>query len=68
MGLAMLFRCDELWVFGPHISSGMQTEIAEAERMRIPVRRMEIEERPSAEKVPEPDTRTVCNTMQPLPL
>jgi len=30
MGLAMLFRCDELWVFGPHISSGMQTEIADA--------------------------------------
>lgn len=42
MGLTLLHRCDELWAFGPCVSSGMQTEIAEAERLRIPVRRMEL--------------------------
>ncbi len=49
MGLTLLYRCDEL-AFGPHVSSGMQAEIAEAERLRIPVRRMEISE----SLVPEP--------------
>ncbi len=44
MGLTLLYRCDELWAFGPNISSGMQVEIAEAEKLRIPVRRMEIPE------------------------
>lgn len=42
MGLTVLYRCDELWAFGETISSGMQAEIAEAERLRIPVRRMEL--------------------------
>ncbi len=44
MGLTLLYRCDEVRAFGPHISSGMQAEIAEAEKLRIPVRRMEIPE------------------------
>ena len=44
MGLTLLHRCDELWAFGPVVSSGMQAEIAEAERLRIPVRRMEVAE------------------------
>ena len=44
MGLTMLYRCDELWTFGPTVSSGMQVEIAEAERLRIPVRRMDVPE------------------------
>ena len=42
MGLTLLQRCDELWAFGPVVSSGMQTEIAEAERLRIPIRRMDM--------------------------
>ena len=42
MGLTLLYRCDELWAFGPTVSSGMQAEIAEAEQLRIPVRRMEV--------------------------
>ena len=42
MGLALLHRCDELWAFGSVVSRGMQAEIAEAERLRIPVRRMEL--------------------------
>lgn len=41
MGLAALTRCDELWVFGDRISAGMSAEIREAERLGIPVRRME---------------------------
>lgn len=35
MGLELLAACDELWVFGPTISSGMAAEIAEAKRMGI---------------------------------
>ena len=44
MGLAALERCDELWAFGPRISNGMAAEIANAEHLGIPVRRMELEE------------------------
>ena len=44
MGLAMLSKCDALWVFGPRISAGMQAEMEEAERIGIPIRRMEISE------------------------
>ncbi|MDE7261009.1 MAG: DUF4406 domain-containing protein [Oscillospiraceae bacterium] len=49
MGLTLLHRCDELWAFGPVVSSGMQAEIAEAERLRIPVHRMDM----AGELVPE---------------
>lgn len=38
MGLAMLSKCDELWAFGVVITDGMKKEIAEAERLGIPVR------------------------------
>lgn len=44
MGLTMLSKCDELWVFGPRISAGMQAEMEEADRLGIPIRRMEISE------------------------
>lgn len=40
MGLAMLPRCDELWCYGDRISSGMQLEIEEAQRIGIPIRRV----------------------------
>ena len=40
MGLAMLSRCDELWCYGDHISHGMMAEIAEAQRLNIPTRRV----------------------------
>ena len=40
MGLAMLKTCDELWVFGEHISGGMMEEIEEAKRLSIPTRRV----------------------------
>lgn len=56
MGLTLLHRCDELWAFGPCVSNGMQAEIAEAERLRIPVRRMDVSE----ELIPE---RTLSVTL-----
>ena len=40
MGLSMLPRCDELWCYGDHISHGMMAEIAEAQRLNIPTRRV----------------------------
>ncbi len=38
LGLQMLKRCHELWVFGEHISDGMKTEIEFAKRHDIPVK------------------------------
>ena len=40
MGLAMLEHCDELWCYGEQISHGMMQEIAEADSLDIPVRRV----------------------------
>jgi len=36
--LALLAKCDEVWVFGNRISQGMAGEIAEAQRLGVPVR------------------------------
>lgn len=36
--LILLGKCDELWVFGDIISSGMAAEVAKAERRHIPIR------------------------------
>ncbi|NPV89737.1 MAG: hypothetical protein HPY50_03035 [Firmicutes bacterium] len=41
MGLRFLAVCSELWVFGSRISEGMGREIAEAERMGIPIRHVD---------------------------
>lgn len=38
MGLVLLSKCHELWVFGNKISSGMSVEIARAKRRNIPIR------------------------------
>lgn len=38
MGLVLLSKCKELWVFGDKISPGMATEISRAKRWRIPIR------------------------------
>ncbi|MFA5638381.1 MAG: DUF4406 domain-containing protein [Anaerovoracaceae bacterium] len=35
--LVLLGKCDEIWVFGTHISSGMEREIAKAKKRRIPI-------------------------------
>jgi hypothetical protein len=44
MGLRVLASCDELWICGARISHGMSCEIAEAERLGIPVRRISAEQ------------------------
>lgn len=36
--LVLLGKCEELWVFGEHLSSGMEHEIAKARKRGIPVR------------------------------
>jgi len=51
MGLEVLARCDEVWVFGSHISSGMAAEIAEAERLG-----MDIQYIHSIEALQEPES------------
>lgn len=38
MGLQLLALCSELWVFGGRISEGMRREIAEAERLGVPIK------------------------------
>lgn len=37
MGIELLRMCRELWIFGPSISRGMQTEIKQAQFLKIPV-------------------------------
>ncbi len=44
MGLRVLKACDELWVFGDHISAGMQRELEEAKRLGIPVKEINSQE------------------------
>jgi len=44
MGLRVLASCDELWICGSRISHGMSCEIAEAERLGIPVRSIPAEQ------------------------
>lgn len=43
MGLRVLASCDELWICGSCISHGMGCEIAEAERLGIPIRNISAE-------------------------
>ena len=38
MGLVLLTKCEQVWVFGGVISAGMAAEIATAEKKKIPVR------------------------------
>lgn len=48
MGMVLLTKCEQVWVFGRVISEGMQAEIAKAEKKNIPVRYFteELEETP----------------------
>lgn len=41
LGLEMLSRCDELWAFGKP-TMGMASEIQEAKRLGVPVRRFDM--------------------------
>lgn len=38
MGMVLLGKCDQIWVFGRTISAGMAAEIEKAEKKNIPVR------------------------------
>ena len=38
MGIVLLGKCDQVWVFGSTISKGMAAEIEKAEKRKIPVR------------------------------
>ena len=38
MGMVLLGKCDQLWVFGSRVSAGMAVEIEKAEKKKIPVR------------------------------
>ena len=44
MGHRVLLACDELWVCGERISSGMAAEITEAKKLGIPVREISAEQ------------------------
>ncbi len=38
-GITVLRRCNEMWVFGDHITAGMKAEINMAQELGIPIRR-----------------------------
>lgn len=38
MGMVLLGKCDQMWVFGSIISKGMAAEIEKAEKKKIPIR------------------------------
>ena len=40
MGLRVLKACDEMWLCGDRLSHGMRAELAAAEQMGVPVRRI----------------------------
>ena len=44
MGLVMLTKCDELWVFGEKVTQGMALEIRKAQRRGMAMRYVEEEE------------------------
>lgn len=46
MGLILLSKCQEIWVFGSRISKGMEIEIEKAKEMKIPIRYYDIHCKP----------------------
>lgn len=38
MGMVLLGKCEQVWVFGSTISAGMAAEIEKAEKKKIPIR------------------------------
>ena len=38
MGMVLLGKCEQLWVFGGTISTGMAAEIEKAEKRDMPIR------------------------------
>ena len=46
MGLILLSKCQEIWVFGSRISKGMEMEIEKAKELKIPIRYHDIHCKP----------------------
>ncbi len=46
MGLMLLSKCQELWVFGSRTSKGMEMEIKRAKEMKMPIRYHDIHCKP----------------------
>jgi hypothetical protein len=46
MGLILLSKCQELWVFGSRITKGMELEIEEAKRRNMPIKYYDIHCKP----------------------
>lgn len=46
MGLILLSKCQEIWVFGSRISKGMEMEIKQAKEMKLPIRYHDIHCKP----------------------
>jgi hypothetical protein len=69
MGLRVLASCDELWICGSRISHGMSCEIAEAERLGIPIRRITEEQIQEGCRMKhnDPEERTVMPEETPFP-
>ena len=69
MGLRVLASCDELWICGSRISHGMSCEIAEAERLGIPIRNISAELIQGGRhmKINTPKERTVMPEETPSP-
>ena len=57
MGISVLSRCDELWVFGDRISTGMRAEIDAAERMGIPIQYVTLS---MEQELPGSEMQTLC--------
>ena len=60
MGLTVLARCDELWAFGERISTGMKQEMDAAQRLGVPVQRMELPEMEMAGPAPPCQEVRLC--------
>ena len=55
MGMRVLEACDELWLCGSRMSQGMRAELAAAQRLGIPARR--IADIPQETPGPQPEPR-----------
>ena len=38
MGMVLLCKCEQVWVFGDTVSAGMEAEIEKAQKKQIPIR------------------------------
>ena len=63
MGKVVLARCHQLWAFGETISPGMKEEIAEAERLGLPVRYIPSEQIRQIKLQPPPSVIRICENI-----